>query len=63
MKKILYLLIGAGILLACSGINKTASESEVVSQCLQNFDYQYQKLHTKSGDFVLNEVGFKVREQ
>lgn len=63
MKKILYLLIGAGILLACSGTNKTASESEVVSQCLQNFDYQYQKLLTKSGDFVLNEVGFKVREQ
>lgn len=63
MKKILYLLIGTRILSACSDTNKTASESEVVSQCLQNFDYQHQKLLTKAGDFVLYEVSFKVREQ
>ncbi|WP_417867121.1 hypothetical protein [Xanthomarina gelatinilytica] len=62
MKKILYLLIGAGILLACSDTNKTALESKALSQCLAAKDYRYEMLLTKAdiAKYVnINEASFK----
>ena len=59
MKKVLYILLTAGLLSACSGdgenlkesepINpvKTSAKSEAVGQCLADKDYKYEELLTK----------------
>ncbi len=48
MKKILYILIGASIILGCSGTGNTTSESNAINQCLADKDYKYEELLTKA---------------
>jgi|GEM_PF-645192 len=53
MKKILYLLVSAGMMSACSGTGETSTastteSSSAISQCLAAKDYQYQELLTKA---------------
>lgn len=48
MKKILYILIDASIILGCSGAGNTISESNAINKCLADKDYKYEELLTKT---------------
>lgn len=48
MKKILYLIFGIAIISACADKGENAQKSGAISQCLEDNDYQYEKLLTKA---------------
>ncbi|WP_262247984.1 hypothetical protein [Parapedobacter soli] len=48
MKKILFLFAAFGLLAACSKSDTGPKWNDKLGSCLQNFDYQYEKLLTKA---------------